>query len=170
MEDNQTKQIRLPDPILPQRKVERKKPKEKKTGEKGTYSKRYYKEVLKPKFEMGIKDDSAYWKTYDELTPEQVAHRKKYQGEYDKRMREKSLSYDKRYRRKVTARKSKQLGRVDTCSRCKRELGNTAFDKRNDTGRKKKSRRSYCFWCRKEMNAEYYQRNKEKWKTYNEKT
>ena len=53
-------------------------------------------------------------------------------------------------------------GRTKVCTKCERTLGTSFFDKQRDKAHKKGYRRTYCFDCRKKMNAAAYIKRKER--------
>lgn len=67
----------------------------------------------------------------------------------------------RRRRRKEYLRiKYKLQNRTKVCTICKVNRALSDFDYQRDRKHKKKYRRTYCFLCRKKMNAEAYQRRK----------
>jgi len=85
-------------------------------------------------------------------------------NKYQTKKRKSSVRYRRKESRIVAATQvsTKEKYGVRTCNDCGREYSIYGFDG-NYTPNFSKTKRTYCFMCRRKMNKAYYQKNKEKW-------
>ena len=76
-------------------------------------------------------------------------------------LRSRDVRYDRRQIRAYHMAIYKKLYPLRTCSSCKEQLARNLFDYR-DHKKAGASRKSYCFKCRKVMDAKYYDANRDK--------
>lgn len=103
-------------------------------------------------------------KKYSELSERQQQNIKttsiKHSIEATKGHTPKMRAIRRRRRKEYLRIKYKLQNRTKVCTICKENKALSDFDFQKDTRHNKRYRRTYCFVCRKEMNAEAYQRRK----------
>ena len=108
---------------------------------------------------------------YDSEHPDKMLEKHK---RYIKKLREgkfgiRKQKYHARRNRALIQKCTKPETHTKKCTICGKVKGIAFFDKIKSKQHSDKVTRPYCMHCRREMNKEYYRKNKEKWEGINDR-